>query len=231
MVKTIKYGSEAISYSVEFTERKTLGISVYPDRATIVKAPIDSSMEKIEQKVRKKAAWILKQQDYFLSFEPRTTPRKFVSGETHLYLGRQYQLKVIIDTNEFVKYTGRFIEVHTSNKNSVSDLLNTWYSEKAKIWFPVLAEPLINRFKKYGVVPKTIDIKAMQYRWGSCSAKGRILLNLELMKAPKACIQYVIVHELCHLVHRDHTAAFFKLQDREFSEWKKWKEKLEKLLA
>ena len=231
MVKTIKYGSEAISYSVEFTERKTLGITVYPDRTTIVKAPINSTIEKIEQKVRKKAAWILKQQDYFLSFEPRTTPRKFVSGETHLYLGRQYQLKVIIDTNEFVKYTGRFIEVHTSNKNSVSDLLNTWYSEKAKIWFPVLAEPLINRFKKYGVVPKTIDIKAMQYRWGSCSAKGRILLNLELMKAPKACIQYVIVHELCHLVHRDHTAAFFKLQDREFSEWKKWKEKLEKLLA
>lgn len=231
MVATIQYGSEAISYIIEFTERKTLGISVFPDRTTIVKAPTGSSLEKIERKVRKKAPWILKQQDYFLSFEPRTTPRKYISGETHLYLGRQYQLKVINDTQEFVKYTGRFIEVHTTNKNNVADLLNAWYSDKAKIWFPVLAKPLITRFRKYGVAPKTIDIKAMQYRWGSCSTKGRILLNVELMKAPKACIEYVIVHELCHLVHRDHTNAFFKLQDSEFSEWKKWKEKLEKLLA
>jgi len=231
MVATIQYGSEAISYNIEFTERKTLGISVFPDRTTIVKAPTGSSLEKIERKVRKKAPWILKQQDYFLSFEPRTTPRKYISGETHLYLGRQYQLKVINDTQEFVKYTGRFIEVHTTNKNNVADLLNAWYLDKAKIWFPVLAEPLITRFKEYGVAPKTIDIKAMQYRWGSCSTKGRILLNVELMKAPKACIEYVIVHELCHLVHRDHTNTFFKLQDCEFPEWKKWKSKLENLLA
>ena len=181
MVATIQYGSEAISYNIEFTERKTLGISVYPDRTTIVKAPTGSSLEKIEKKVRKKAPWILKQQDYFLSFEPRTTPRKYVSGETHLYLGRQYQLKVINDTQEFVKYMGRFIEVHTTNKKNVAALLNTWYSDKAKIWFPTLADPLINRFKKYGVVPKAIDIKEMQYRWGSCSAKGRILLNIELI--------------------------------------------------
>ena len=71
----------------------------------------------------------------------------------------------------------------------------------------------------------------MHYRWGSCSPKGRILLNPELIKAPKACIEYVIVHELCHLVYQDHTKAFFDLQEREFPEWKKWKTKLEQLLA
>ena len=110
-------------------------------------------------------------------------------------------------------------------------MLNEWYLEKAAVWFPKLAEALLNRFKKYGVSPKAIEIKKMQYRWGSCSAKGRVLLNLELIKAPKACIEYVIIHELCHLLHHDHTSAFFKLQDKEYPEWKKWKEKLERLLA
>ena len=231
MIKTIQYGSETISYAIEFTNRKSLGISVYPDRSTIVKAPEGSSIDKIEQKVRKKAAWILKQKDYFLSFEPRTTPRKYITGETHLYLGRQYQLKVIMDSNEFVKYTGRFIEVHVINIDHVHALLNSWYLEKAKLWFPKIADPLIIRFKKYKVSPNNIEIKSMQYRWGSCSAKGRILLNNELIKAPKACIEYVIVHELCHLLHLDHNKAFFELQEKEFPEWKKWKQKLEVLLA
>lgn len=231
MIKTIQYGTETISYAIEFTNRKSLGISVYPDKSTVVKAPEGSSLEKIEQKVRKKAAWILKQKDFFLSFEPRITPRKYITGETHLYLGRQYQLKVIIDSNEFVKYTGRFIDVHAIHKDNVHDLLNSWYLEKAKIWFPKISKPLINRFKKYGVSPKAVEIKAMLYRWGSCSAKGRILLNIELIKAPKACIEYVIVHELCHLLHHDHTKVFFELQEKEFPEWKKWKEKLETLMA
>jgi len=71
----------------------------------------------------------------------------------------------------------------------------------------------------------------MKFRWGSCSTSGRILLNPELIKAPKACIEYVIIHELCHLVHRDHTKAFFNLQTREMPDWEKWKEKLELLLA
>lgn len=231
MIKTIQYGSETITYTIEFTDRKSLGISVYPDRTTIVKAPEGSSLEKIEQKIRKKASWILKQKDYFLSFEPRITPRKYISGETHLYLGRQYQLKVIIDSKELVKYTGRFIEVYTIHKDNVPKLLNAWYLERAKIWFPKIAEPYIKRFSKYNVSPERLEIKSMQYRWGSCSAKGRILLNNELIKTPKACIEYVIVHELCHLIHHDHTKAFFDQQEKEFPEWKKWKTKLETIMA
>jgi hypothetical protein len=81
------------------------------------------------------------------------------------------------------------------------------------------------------VKPIKLEINKMKFRWGSCSTSGRILLNPELIKAPKACIEYVIIHELCHLVHRDHTKAFFNLQTREMPDWEKWKEKLELLLA
>lgn len=231
MMRTLIYGSEKIEYRLSFCDRKTLGITVHPDRSTEVKAPIGSSIEKIEEKVRKRASWILKQQDHFLSFEPRNTARKYVSGESHLYLGRQYQLLIIQSNEEIVKHTGRNIEIRTNNAQYAQTLLDSWYLEKAKIWFNNIAKPLIERFKKYQVEPEKLEIRKMNNRWGSCSTKGRILLNPELIKAPKASIEYVIIHELCHLVHRDHTQAFFDLQQKEFPEWKKWKNKLELLLA
>lgn len=231
MKHIIKYGSEEIEYTLIFRERKTLGITVHSDRTTVVNAPLGSSMEKVEAKVRKRAAWILKQHDHFLSFEPRNTARNYVSGESHLYLGRQYQLLVEENHSEKVTLSGGHLKIYTKDKSRAKKLLEEWYMEKAKTWFENIAAPVVERFKKYQVAPEYLEIRKMQYRWGSCSAKGRILLNPELIKAPRACIEYVIIHELCHLVHRDHTTAFFDLQQREFPEWKKWKEKLENTLA
>jgi predicted metal-dependent hydrolase len=231
MQGSIKYGSEVIFYTLCFRDRKTLGITVNPDRSIEVNAPIGSDLEKIKQKIHKRAAWILKQQDHFLTFEPRSTKRRFVSGESHLYLGRQYQLLIVKSEEEKVTHTGRNIEVRTSDAKNVEKLLETWYLEKSKIWFHKIALPLIEHFKKHKVAPDKIEIRKMKNRWGSCSNNGQILLNSELIKAPKACIEYVIIHELCHLIHRDHTQVFFDLQKKEFPEWTKWKNKLELLLA
>lgn len=231
MQYSIKYGSEVIVYNLHFRDRKTLGITVNPDRSIEVNAPIGSKLEKIEEKVHKRAAWILKQQDYFLTFEPRNTQRKFVSGESHFYLGRQYQLSIVNSAEEKVTHTGRYIEVITNDISNVEKLLELWYFDKSKKWFHKIAEPIIEHFKKYDVEPSRLEIRKMKNRWGSCSTKGKILLNPELIKAPKACIEYVIIHELCHLVHRDHTQAFFDLQKKEFPDWKKWKNILEMLLA
>lgn len=231
MQRLLKYGTEEIVYTLCFCNRKTLGITVNPDRSIEVNAPIGSDLVKIEKKIHKRAAWILKQQDHFLSFEPRNTKRRFVSGESHLYLGRQYQLLIVKSEEEKVKHTGRNIEVRTRDASNVEKLLETWYLEKSKIWFHKITLPLIEHFKKHQVAPSKMEIRKMQNRWGSCSTKGRILLNPELIKAPRACIEYVVIHELCHLVHRGHTQAFFDLQQKEFPEWRKWKNKLEILLA
>lgn len=89
----------------------------------------------------------------------------------------------------------------------------------------------IQQFEKYGVKPSEIVIRKMPTRLGSCTPKGKIILNPELIKAPKGCIEYVIVHELCHLVHHNHTQKFIELQKKEFPHWEKWKAKLEQLLA
>lgn len=231
MEASIQYGSKIINFDVVFTNRKTLGITVTPELNVLVKAPIDSTIENIKQKIIKKAPWIIKQQSFFLSFQPRTTERKFISGETHLYLGRQFLLKVEIDNFESVKLKGKFLEVKTTDKFNTKQLVTDWYLHQAGTKLKVIAQELIANFKKYKVEPTSIILREMPTRWGSCTAKGKIILNPELIKAPKGCIEYVIIHELCHLIHHDHTQKFIDLQTTEMPDWEKWKMKLENLLA
>ena len=126
---------------------------------------------------------------------------------------------------------GKFINVTTDDNTRAKQLLQNWYILNAKKKFNIIAQPFIDKFKKYKVEPSSIVLREMPTRWGSCTPKGKIILNPELIKAPKGCIEYVIIHELCHLVHHDHTQKFIDLQTKEMPDWEKWKSKLEKLLA
>ena len=231
MTESIEYGSKQIDFKLEYADRKSLGITVTSDMDVLVRAPVDTPIELIREKIRKKAPWIIKQQSFFLSFHPKTPLRKYVGGETHLYLGRQYRLKINIGETEGVKLKAGYIEVDTKNKARVKDLVIEWYLQNARIKFKSVAQPLIERFKRFDVEPSSIVLRDMPTRWGSCTPKGKIILNPELVKAPKACIEYVIIHELCHLVHHDHTQKFIDLQTKEMPDWEKWKLKLERLLA
>jgi len=231
MITHIQFGSKKIDFQLEYSNRKSLGISVNPNLKVLVKAPLGGSTDKIKEIVRRKAPWIIKQQSFFLGFHPKSPAKKFVSGETHLYLGRQYKLKVIKSDKNDVHFNGREIRLKVKNGSSPKIVINSWYRERAKMKFAEIAEPLIEEFKKYKVEPKSIYLQKMNLRWGSCTTKGKIILNPELLKAPKGCIEYVIIHELCHLVHKNHTKKFFKLQTKEMPDWERWKHKLEILLA
>lgn len=231
MASYIQFGSSRIDFRLEYSSRKSLGITVTPNATVVVKAPLKASLERVQEILKKKAPWIIKQQSFFLSFHPRTPVRKYISGETHLYMGRQYRLKIKEGTNESVKLKGKFIEVTSLDKSKAKQLVHNWYLQSARIKFHDLAQPLIDKFKKYKIEPTSIVLRDMPTRWGSCTPKGKIILNPDLIKAPKSCIEYVIIHELCHLVHRNHTQKFIDLQTKEMKDWEKWKAKLEKLLA
>lgn len=229
-IDSLSYGTTIIHYTIKYADRKTLGISVHPDGLVIVKAPIDTSEEIIKEKVNKRASWILKQQAFFKSFGHRMPERRYISGESHLYLGKQYMLRVTEGKPSSVRFKGRCFEVVCTSKSKAGELMRGWYKERAEVKFIEIAEPIIQRFKKYDVEPSSIFIQSMSNRWGSCTPKGKIILNVELIKAPKPCIEYVITHELCHLLHRDHTRAFYDLLSKEMQDWERWKNKLEKLL-
>lgn len=229
--QTFQFGSATIDYELQFSDRKTLGITVTPEMSVIVSAPIGTEIHKIESRLIKRAPWILRSVSYFLAFHPKTPKRKYVSGETHLYLGRQYLLKIISGQEESVKLKGKHLIVNTKKPSAAKALIENWYHEQAKNKLHSIALPLIEKFKKHKVVPTAIELRTMPKRWGSCTAKGKIILNPELIKAPKGSIEYVITHELCHLIHYDHTQKFFELQSKEMKDWEKWKLKLESLLA
>ncbi|MCB9324008.1 MAG: M48 family metallopeptidase [Lewinellaceae bacterium] len=230
----IQYGTSTIEYTLEFADRKTLGIRVHPDKTVQVIAPLDSQMDQVKEKVKKKAPWILKQQDFFLSFHPITPPRNFVSGETHLYLGRQYRLKLIESDKEFVKLNAGKIEVFVqskADKSKIEKLLKNWYKQKAEIHFNQLFETNVPIAKKFYSGTPTLKYRWMKKRWGSCDQNGQILLNLELIKASKKSIEYVIIHELCHLVHLNHSRAFYQILEEIYPDWRRTKDALERLMV
>lgn len=226
----VDFGSKRIHYTLQYSERKSLGITVTPEMEVLVKAPLSATLTQVNEKVRKRAPWILKQQSFFLSYYPKTPPKKYVSGESHLYLGRQYRLRVLTGVSG-VKLAGGFMVLTCKDKSKAKEVLKAWYLKQAKIKFDALAQKWKLRFYKYHKQPESIVLREMPTRWGSCTPKNKIILNPELIKAPTGCIEYVIVHELCHMVHRNHTNRFMELQNKEFPGWAKWKEKLEKVLA
>lgn len=230
----ILYGNSVIEYSLKFENRKTLGIRVYPDKTVKVLAPLDSLIDQVRDKVKKRASWILRQQDFFLSFHPLTPPRKFISGETHLYLGKQYRLKLSESVNQDVKLRGGVLEVFVRDKNdkkTVERLLKSWYREKADQHFEKIFLKNLILTKSFSKKPSGLKCRWMSKRWGSCDRNGVINLNLELIKAPKKCIEYVIVHELCHLKYHNHSRAFYELLGKVYPDWKETKNRLEKFMV
>ncbi|NUN08647.1 MAG: M48 family metallopeptidase [Ignavibacteriaceae bacterium] len=231
MTRAFQYGSKTIDYILSYTNRKTLGITVTPELEVLIKAPLKANQEKINQILHKRAPWILKQQTFFMAYFPKQAPKKYVSGETFLYLGRQYRLKVLKGKRDSVKLHGRFLTVTCKEKREAKKLLEKWYLEHAVAKFTEYCDEWVERFSKYNVKPKEVLVKHMPKRWGSCTAKGRIILNSELIKAPKGCIEYVIVHELCHLVHFGHNTKFLEVQNKMLPSWEKWKDRLERVMA
>ena len=231
MRQSIEFGASLISFELAFVPRKTLGITVLPNKEVIVKAPVGATLESVQKKVRKRASWILRQQNYFDQFLPRPTPKQYVSGESHLYMGRQYLLEVKIGQPESVKYAGAHITVIAKKRDRVENLLSEWYRIHAERKFAEIARPIIEDFQKYGVKPHGIFMKHMPTSWGKYTSDGKIFLNPELIKAPRGCIEYVMIHELCHLVHPNHSQKFYQLLSKEMPEWQKWKERLEVFLS
>ncbi len=227
---SILYGSTHIEYSIDYVPRKTLGIRVEPDGSVWLKAPENATLEDIREKVHRKAPWILRQRRYFESFGIPSTERQYISGESHLYLGRQYMLRIKEGKSNQVHYQNNIIEIECKNKELAEKILQRWYVERAKIKFEEYAKPIVEHFSVYGVMPTSISVRKMEKRWGYCTKDGYIYLNPRLICAPRGCIEYVITHEMCHLVHRNHTKEFYALLTKEMPHWERWKAKLERMM-
>lgn len=231
IIKSFQYGSRTIEYNLEYRNRKTLGIIVTPQQIVRVYAPINSSIEKINRIVRKKAPWIIRNIEHFESLLPKLQPKSYVSGESYYYLGKHYRLKVQKSNIEDARLNRNYIQVFTKYKNNprvVKTILYYWYKERAKKKFIERFKLCFESFKNYNLNLPFLLIRFMKTRWGSCNTKNRISLNQQLIKMPTRCIDYVIMHELCHLVYRNHGHLFYTLLSSLMPDWKERKAVLEK---
>lgn len=231
---SVLFGQHELAFTVEVRPRRTLSISVLPDQRVQVLAPPDVPLAQIQARVARRARWILRQQAYFQQFRPATPARRYVSGETHLYLGRQYRLRFEQAATPQVKLSRGRLVVFTPQPpavNLTADLLRQWYQQRAADQFATVLRQCLPLLSEYALPLPTLHCRYLQKRWGSCSPAGRITLNTDLIRADKSCIAYVILHELCHLVEPNHSRRFYRLLATVLPDWERRKAKLEKALC
>jgi predicted metal-dependent hydrolase len=231
---TISYSNHQLKYRLRFSARRTMAITVHPDGAVEVVAPRGVNLTEVEARVRKRARWIVRQRLFFDQFRPRSKPRRYVGGETHLFLGRQYRLKITKGDRKEVKLKGGCLVVTLDGRaysRRVRELVRTWYQNRARALFLKRFEAIAPRFARLGCRISPPIIRRMSRRWGSYSKSGKILLNPDLVQAPSACVDYVIVHELAHIVHPNHGSKFFELIETMMPDWKERKRRLERSMA
>lgn len=229
---SFSYGSRTIGFSLTRTDRKRLRIVVKPDLAVRVVAPLNAKDEDILKGVQGKAAWIARSLDHLKEYHPLPSPKQYISGESFTYLGRHYRLKVFNGEPAPAKLKGGYLEVTVLDKKDIKTV-----RKAVDHWFRIRADDVFNKHVKtcqqvasrHGIPNPVISLRKMRTRWGSCSSKGRVTLNLNLIQVPVHCIEYVIMHELCHLKHHNHSPAFYRLLSRCMPDWKQRKAVLDKI--
>ena len=206
---------------------KNITLKVRPNGEAILTTPKAASDEHIKFIIEKRAKWIAQKRAFFASF--KTPKKEYVSGEDFKYLGRSYRLKVVQSKEERVKLQRGYLELFVKDKSDLKrkeNLVYEWYHEKAMLYFfNILQE--FNKIVKQDI--KNVKIRQMKTRWGSCNSyKSYINLNIELIKKPKACIEYVVFHELVHLLYPNHSKKCYDYLSIYMPDWQKRKEILER---
>ncbi len=228
----LQVGDRLVSYSLEFARRRTMSIVVQPDLRVVVKAPILAPLREVLEVVQKRGLWIVKHLE-LMEKSPRAliSAKNWADGEAIYFLGKKFTLRLRAGSK-------RAVDVHDDEIFATAPqlpdaalaerMVETWYLAQAKLIFA-------ERLKKYAYVPqmesvqavKELRVKRLRRRWGSCSSTGNILLNTHLIKAPMECIDYVIIHELCHLKHMNHSKNYYATLAKYCPDWKLLKIKLE----
>ena len=212
-ISSIRWGDTRLSFTIRWSSRrkKTVSLSVDPSGEVQLVAPQHFSVARLSQIVRENAPWIIRKTKHVGIPDPPPSPREFVSGETVLYLGRNYRLKVDSDQGGDTRLCGGWLHVCVpevaQKQEYVRTALVAWLRQRAEERLP---ERVALWRVKVGVDLPKVVIADQQKRWGSCDGSGTIRLNWRVIQAPLRLIDYVVVHELVHLRHADHDAAFWR---------------------
>ena len=214
MMYSIKYGTKDIEFKVEFRNRKTISISVEPPKSITVVAPLDTSEEEVKEAVKSRGAWIVQKLFEFRNIESKRVNREFVNGESFMYLGRNYSLQIHVDknlqNNSSVKlFRGKFhVYVKGKDDKLIKNAMEAWYREKTE----EQVKKRIKYYQKYfSKNPTDIRVKEQKKRWASCTSNDELLFNWRCVMAKSTALDYIVVHEMCHMYHMNHSQEFWDL--------------------
>jgi predicted metal-dependent hydrolase len=227
------WGGETLQFSVFRAPRTTLRITIAPDGAISVHAPEKATDAEVVARVARRGAWITRQLRQFNQWRPRTPARQYISGETHLYLGRQYRLLVADSEVPDVRIDGDRLVLAIRSGSSFTyrrTVLQHWYNLQSHRILPDRFDAIAPPFLRLGIAKPRLIIRAMVRRWGSYTPAGNLVLNRELVRASPHLIDYVIAHELAHALYPDHGEDWRNLLTRTMPDWRGRKAELEQQL-
>lgn len=207
------FGTRNIEFEVQYSNRKTLAIEVDASGEVNVVAPLGISEDEIVRKVKTKAIWIVQKQYEVRNINVNKIDREAVNGESYLYLGRNYTLQLILDKQrkdiDVKLFRGKFIvATYTKEEDKIKSALEKWYRDKA---FQKVDERVKYYRHFFNKQPKSIKVKEQKKRWASCTSKDELLFNWRCAMAPSYIIDYIVVHEMCHMYHKNHSKQFWNM--------------------
>jgi predicted metal-dependent hydrolase len=217
--RQVPFGRSVIDYRIERSgRRKTVTIAADPSAGIVLKVPVDASVHRLDGIVRAKAPWILHRLVEFRELGPGPAPKEFIPGESYSYLGRSYRLRIERSAeigSAFAALRGASLtvtlslrELNETREGLVKHAVVAWYRKQANRRLPERVDFYAERA---GLRRPSVLVREQEKRWGSCNSKGQLRFNWRVMMAPMSLVDYVVAHEICHLVVRDHSARFWKL--------------------
>ena len=231
-----QYKDKSFSISVKHSSRKTVGISVHPDKKIEITAPVGTSFALIQRVIERKSKWISSQLNQLEKYQVMEQIREYISGQTLKLLGRDYMIRLIQIEDfeeERIKKEKRLLKVYVHDRNQserINLLIEDWLRNEAMIYLAQKFEECYDRVKKYNISKPLYYLRYMNRRWGSCTSKGTVLLNPDIIQLPSHCIEYIIMHELCHLKYRNHSKEFYHFFDTVMPNWKDCSQALDSFL-
>jgi predicted metal-dependent hydrolase len=221
---------ESLPYTLRRTgRRKSIGIHVEPSGNLSILVPARTPIERVEQVLRRRLKWIRRKRHEVETLPHPMPPREWVAGETHLYLGRQYRLKLVQSQSERVSLIGGHFVVcvrDRADRETIRALMMMWYREHANSLFTDRVQRLLASTTWLDFLPPRIQVRMLRNRWGSTSRSGRVTFNIDLIKLSLSCIDYVVAHELVHLRIPNHSPSFWRMLERVMPDWRKWQRRL-----
>ena len=222
----LQHEDQAFFITIRYSNRKTIGICVQRDKKVVVTAPLGTDFAYIKSVIHRKSRWIAKKITEMGRYRSMEPIKEYKTGQGLKILGRDYTIKVIQIPDfeeERIIQELKFIKVYVHDrrqKHRIHLLVEDWYRNSALIYVSRKFEECYKKVKKHNIKKPSYYLRYMKRRWGSCTAKGTIFLNPEIFQLPSHCIEYIIIHELCHLKHPNHSRKFYHFLDTVFPEWK-----------